>query len=96
MHTRYTCFYSLPLLVPAWACLPLDGPADLPQMPPEGVGRFGCAARQVLPEGRLLAQGLTRLDLASLGPFGLGDLAGCGQDLRRLIGRDEHDTIVVA
>jgi hypothetical protein len=52
--------------------------------------------RQVLPEGRLLAQGLTRLDPASLVPFGLGDLAGCGQDLFRLTGRDEHDAVVVA
>ena len=84
------------LLVPVVACLLLDGSADLPQMPPEGVCRFGCAARQVLPEGRLLAQGLTRVDLASLVPFRLGDLAGCGQDLRRLIGRDEHDAVVVA
>jgi len=33
--TRYAYSYSLPLLVPA--CLLLDGPADLPQMPPEGV-----------------------------------------------------------
>jgi hypothetical protein len=29
-------------------------------------------------------------------PFGLSYLAGCGQDLRRLIGGDEHDTVVVA
>ena len=32
---RYAYSYSLPLLVPA--CLFLDGPAGLPQMPPEGV-----------------------------------------------------------
>ena len=48
------------------------------------------------PRRSSLAQGLTRLDLASLVPFGLGDLAGCGQDFSRLIGRDEHDAVVVA
>jgi hypothetical protein len=58
-------------------------------MPPEGVGRFGRAPRQVFPEGGLLAQGLTRLDLAGLVPFGLGDLAGGGQDFSGLSGRDE-------
>jgi hypothetical protein len=61
----------LPLLVRVVAWLLLDGPADLPQMPPEGVRGFGCAPRQVLPEGRLLSQGLARLDLAGLVPFGL-------------------------
>jgi hypothetical protein len=45
---------------------------------------------------RLLAQGLTRLYLAGLVPFGLGQLAGCGQDFSCLIGRDEHDAVVVA
>ncbi len=34
-QNRQAYSYSLPLLVPA--CLFLDGPADLPQMPPEGV-----------------------------------------------------------
>jgi hypothetical protein len=48
------------------------------------------------PRRPLLAQGLTCLDLANLVPFGLGGLAGCGQDFPRLIGGDEHDAVVVA
>ena len=59
----------------------LDGTADPPQVPPEGVGRFGCPPRQVFTEGCLLAQGLTRLDLTGLIPLDLANLPGCGQDL---------------
>jgi hypothetical protein len=74
----------------------LDGTADPPQVPPEGVGRFGCPARQVLSEGRLLAQGLARLDLAGLIPLDLADLPGCIQDLPGLAGPDEHHAVVAA
>ncbi len=58
----------------------LDGTADPPQVPPEGVGRFGCPPRQVFTEGCLLAQGLTRLDLTGLITLDLADMAGCGQE----------------
>jgi hypothetical protein len=63
---------------------------------PEGVGRFGCPTRQAFTEGRLLAQGLTRLDLTDLTPLDLADLPGCGQDLASLAGCNEHDAVVVA
>ena len=77
-------------------CLLLDGTADPPQVPPEGVGRFGCPPRQVFSEGCLLAQGLTRLDLAGLISLDLPDVPGRGQDLPSLAGRDEHHAVVVA
>src|SRR5580692_2615800 len=77
-------------------CLLFDGTADPPQVPPEGVGRFGFPPRQVFAEGCLLAQGLTRLDLTSLIPLDLADLPGCGQDLLSLAGCDEHHAVLVA
>jgi hypothetical protein len=74
----------------------LDGTADPPQVPPEGVGRFGCPPRQVFAEGCLLAQGLTRLDLTGLILLDIANLPGCGQDFPSLAGRDEHHAVVVA
>ncbi len=74
----------------------LDGTADPPQVPPEGVGRFGCPPRQVFTEGCLLAQGLTRLDLTGLILLDIANLPGCGQDFPSLAGRDEHHAVVVA
>jgi len=71
-------------------CLLLDGTADPPQVPPEGVGRFGCPPRQITIEGRLLAQGLACLDLVGLVPLCLPDLVRRGQNLPGMAGSEEH------
>ena len=44
----------------------LDGTANSPEMPPEGVGRFRGAPRQIVVEGRLLAERLACPDSARL------------------------------
>src|SRR5215472_786411 len=86
---------ELPVAAGRHGRLLLDGAADLPQVPPEGVGRFGCPPRQVFAEGCLLAQGLTGLDLTGLIPLDVADLPGCDQDLASLAGRDEHHAVVI-
>ena len=77
------------------AGLLLDGPADLPEMLPEGVRRVGRASRQVIVEGRLLAQRLASPDPAGLLALGLPDLLRLCQHLPGMVGGDEHHTVVV-
>jgi hypothetical protein len=65
-------------------------------MPPKGIGRIGGAPPQVVVDGRLLAQRLTRPDPA--GPFTLGlpNPARGRQHLLGTLGGDEHHAVVVA
>src|ERR1700733_6286303 len=72
-----------------------DGPADAPQMPPEGVGRVSGASGQVVIESGLLAQCLALPDPASLVPLALPDLVRCGQYLLGTLSRDEHHAVVI-
>ena len=64
-------------------------------MPPEGAGRVGGAAGQVVIESGLLAQGLTLPDQPGLIPLGLPDLARGGQHLRGALRRDEQHPVVI-